>query len=128
MVILNRVAAGGVEALRAAGVDVVVGLGRGPGPRWQRGLAHGRTAGAVPTSLWKLAATLDGRVAAADGSSRWITGRGRAGRRAPASGQGWDAILVGTGTALADDPRLTARATDGPPTRERDGLRRWQRR
>jgi diaminohydroxyphosphoribosylaminopyrimidine deaminase/5-amino-6-(5-phosphoribosylamino)uracil reductase len=60
----------------------------------------------------KWASSLDGRAAAADGSSRWITGP--AARRDVHERRGRaDAILVGTGTALADDPSLTARAADG---------------
>ena len=61
-----------------------------------------------PHVLWKLAATLDGRVAAADGTSRWITGEAA---RADAHRvrDGVDAVLVGTGTALADDPRSRVR-------------------
>ncbi len=65
-----------------------------------------------PLVTWKLASTLDGRVAAADGSSRWITS-------APARADvhrlraQHDTVLVGTGTALADDPALTVRTPDG---------------
>jgi diaminohydroxyphosphoribosylaminopyrimidine deaminase/5-amino-6-(5-phosphoribosylamino)uracil reductase len=117
----NPVAAGGVEQLRAAGVDVVVGLGAAEAARgneaWLTAVRLGR-----PHVLWKLAATLDGRVAAADGTSRWITGRAA---RADAHRvrAGVDAIVVGMGTALADDPRLTVRlpkddqrgATDNRP-------------
>src|SRR5690606_4849971 len=60
----------------------------------------------------KWAATLDGRVAAADGSSRWITGEA-ARAHAHAQRARADAILVGTGTVLADDPALTARDPEG---------------
>jgi diaminohydroxyphosphoribosylaminopyrimidine deaminase/5-amino-6-(5-phosphoribosylamino)uracil reductase len=74
---------------------------------WTFSFAHGR-----PKVTWKFAATLDGRVAAADGSSRWITGplaRADVHRlRAEC-----DAILVGTGTVIADDPALTVRGPDG---------------
>jgi diaminohydroxyphosphoribosylaminopyrimidine deaminase / 5-amino-6-(5-phosphoribosylamino)uracil reductase len=62
----------------------------------------------MPLVVLKMAATLDGKVAARDGSSRWITGeepRAQAHRLRAAS----DAILVGAGTALADDPALTVR-------------------
>lgn len=74
---------------------------------WARAAALGR-----PHVTWKIAGTLDGRVAAADGTSRWISS---AESRADAHGlrAQVDAIVVGTGTALADDPALTARAADG---------------
>ena len=66
--------------------------------------------------LWKYAATLDGRVAAADGTSRWITSaeaRADVHRlRAEA-----DAVVVGSGTARADDPHLAARDVEAPSSR-----------
>jgi diaminohydroxyphosphoribosylaminopyrimidine deaminase/5-amino-6-(5-phosphoribosylamino)uracil reductase len=67
-----------------------------------------------PVVTWKLAATLDGRVAASDGTSRWITSaEARADvHRLRAEN---DTVLVGTGTALADDPALTVRIADGTP-------------
>ncbi|GAA3695854.1 bifunctional diaminohydroxyphosphoribosylaminopyrimidine deaminase/5-amino-6-(5-phosphoribosylamino)uracil reductase RibD [Zhihengliuella alba] len=75
--------------------------------RWAAARAEGR-----PFVTLHLAQTLDGRIAAADGTSQWITGdearRHSHGVRALA-----DAIVVGTGTVLVDDPRLTARADDG---------------
>lgn len=65
-----------------------------------------------PQVVWKVAATLDGRVAAADSSSRWITGpRTRAAvHRLRAT---CDAVVVGSGTAVTDNPQLTVRDTDG---------------
>lgn len=103
--------AGGAGALRAAGVDVEGGLlaaeAAALNEAWSFALQHRR-----PFVTWKLAASLDGRVAAADGSSRWISGpesRADAHRlRAEV-----DAVAVGTGTALADDPQLTVRDADG---------------
>lgn len=97
--------------LREAGLDVVGGLladaAAALNAEWTAAMRLGR-----PLVTWKFAATLDGRSAAADGSSRWITGpAARADvheRRA-----GYAAILVGTGTVLADDPQLTARYPDG---------------
>lgn len=107
----NPLAAGGAGVLRAAGIEVVGGvLGEEAeelNAPWAFAIAHGR-----PMVTWKVAATLDGRIAAADGTSRWITGpdaRAEVHRlRAEV-----DAVVIGTGTALADDPSLTVRAADG---------------
>ena len=104
-------AAGGAAALRAAGIEAVAGLGAGPAAelnaRWTVATAEHR-----PFITLKLASSLDGRIAAADGTSQWITGP-----EARQDGQRLralvDAILVGTGTVLADNPRLTAREPDG---------------
>jgi diaminohydroxyphosphoribosylaminopyrimidine deaminase/5-amino-6-(5-phosphoribosylamino)uracil reductase len=116
----NPEAAGGAERLRAAGLDVAGGVLAGEAAalneRWAHAVALGR-----PLVAWKFAATLDGRSAAADGTSQWITGpaaradvhRLRALR---------DAVVVGTGTLLADDPRLTVRDAAGSPL-ERQPLR-----
>jgi diaminohydroxyphosphoribosylaminopyrimidine deaminase/5-amino-6-(5-phosphoribosylamino)uracil reductase len=103
--------AGGGDRLRSAGVDVEAGVLRevvGESIRpWLTA-----TRGHRPYVTVKWATSLDGRGAAADGSSQWITGpASRADvhlRRADA-----DAIVVGTGTILADDPSLTARDENG---------------
>lgn len=116
----NPAAAGGAARLRAAGVDVLGGVRAAAAAElvtvWAFAVSAGR-----PYVTLKLAATLDGRVAAADGSSRWITGpaaRAHAHRvRAVV-----DAIAVTTGTLLADDPALTAR-TAGGDLRPRQPLR-----
>ncbi|MGH3435477.1 MAG: bifunctional diaminohydroxyphosphoribosylaminopyrimidine deaminase/5-amino-6-(5-phosphoribosylamino)uracil reductase RibD [Sciscionella sp.] len=106
------VARGGGEALRRAGIVVHSGLGAaaatlGPLRAW---LHFVRTA--QPHITWKFAATLDGRVAAADGTSRWISSpESRA--EVHRLRAGVDAIVVGRGTVLADDPQLTAREPDG---------------
>jgi diaminohydroxyphosphoribosylaminopyrimidine deaminase/5-amino-6-(5-phosphoribosylamino)uracil reductase len=105
------VAAGGGEVLRAAGLDVEGGLladeAEAVNPAWTFAVARGR-----PMVTWKAAATIDGRVAATDGTSRWITSpESRA--EVHALRDEVDAVLVGTGTALADDPHLTARLGDG---------------
>lgn len=108
----NPAAAGGAAFLAAAGVDVRGGIAadevrRGPLRPWLFRQRHGR-----PLVTAKLAATLDGRIAAPDGSSRWITGP-QARAHAHAQRAHLDAIVIGTGTALADDPALTARRPDG---------------
>jgi diaminohydroxyphosphoribosylaminopyrimidine deaminase/5-amino-6-(5-phosphoribosylamino)uracil reductase len=103
-----EVAGRGIQRLRAAGVKVQTGVLEASCREQHRGflcvLAQGR-----PYVSLKLAATLDGRIATASGESRWITGasaRALVHRlRARA-----DAIVIGSGTALADDPELTARA------------------
>jgi len=107
----NPESTGGAERLRAAGVEVEAGLLEVAATdlleSWLTVQRLGR-----PHVTVKWAQSLDGRAAAADGTSRWITGpEARADvhrRRAEA-----DAIIVGTGTVLADDPALTARKPDG---------------
>ncbi len=107
----NPAAAGGAARLRASGVDVVTGALGDEGEAllrpWLHALRRGR-----PFVTLKLATSLDGRVAAADGSSRWITSP-VARRHAHDLRARVDAVVVGTGTALADDPELTARTADG---------------
>ena len=101
---------GGAERLRAAGIDVEGGVlgddARALLESWLTSRELGR-----PHVTVKWAQSLDGRAAAADGTSKWITGAGARAdvhrRRAEA-----DAIVVGTGTVLTDDPALTARADD----------------
>jgi diaminohydroxyphosphoribosylaminopyrimidine deaminase/5-amino-6-(5-phosphoribosylamino)uracil reductase len=111
----NPVAAGGAARLAAAGIDVIGDVQTdlvtvGPLREW----LHKQRTG-LPHVTWKYATSIDGRSAAADGSSQWITSEAARAdvhrRRAIA-----DAIVVGTGTVLADDPTLTARLPDGSLT------------
>jgi diaminohydroxyphosphoribosylaminopyrimidine deaminase/5-amino-6-(5-phosphoribosylamino)uracil reductase len=104
-------AAGGAARLRAGGVDVRDGVRADQGEALLRVWLHALRAGRPFVTL-KLATTLDGRVAAADGSSRWITSE-EAREHAHAQRGRVDAIAVGTGTVLADDPALSARERDG---------------
>lgn len=104
----NPVAAGGAQTLRAAGVDVQhLDVEPWPLTEWLFRQRHGR-----PMVTVKLAATVDGRIAAPDGTSRWITGP-VARERVHAERSQLDVIVVGTGTVVADDPALTARRPDG---------------
>jgi diaminohydroxyphosphoribosylaminopyrimidine deaminase / 5-amino-6-(5-phosphoribosylamino)uracil reductase len=109
----NPIAAGGARHLREAGVEVIAGLHRDDVARgalrpWLHAVGHNR-----PYVTWKFASTLDGRSAAADGSSRWIS---NADSRADvhALRDVVDAIVVGSGTVLADDPSLTVRTVAAP--------------
>ncbi|WP_278237341.1 bifunctional diaminohydroxyphosphoribosylaminopyrimidine deaminase/5-amino-6-(5-phosphoribosylamino)uracil reductase RibD [Isoptericola sp. AK164] len=118
----NPQAAGGAEALRAAGVTVVgevrADAARALNHAWSAAVSLGR-----PFVTWKVATTLDGRTAAADGTSRWITSAAarRDVHRLRAEA---DTVLVGTGTLLDDDPSLTVREAPGPqPLRAVMGLR-----
>jgi diaminohydroxyphosphoribosylaminopyrimidine deaminase/5-amino-6-(5-phosphoribosylamino)uracil reductase len=118
----NPVAAGGAERLRKAGVDVAGGLlheqARTVNRAWTFAVEHGR-----PFVTWKLATSLDGRSAAADGTSRWISNEA-ARRDTHRLRSECDVVLAGTGTVLVDDPRLTVRdETDAPLPRERQPLR-----
>ncbi|NVN50782.1 bifunctional diaminohydroxyphosphoribosylaminopyrimidine deaminase/5-amino-6-(5-phosphoribosylamino)uracil reductase RibD [Mycolicibacterium hippocampi] len=108
----NPEAAGGAARLAAAGVDVTAGVlsdavAGGPLREW----LHKQRTG-MPHVTWKFATSVDGRSAAADGTSQWITSetaRADVHRRRAAA----DAIVVGTGTVFVDDPKLTARLPDG---------------
>ncbi|MDP9240700.1 MAG: bifunctional diaminohydroxyphosphoribosylaminopyrimidine deaminase/5-amino-6-(5-phosphoribosylamino)uracil reductase RibD [Actinomycetota bacterium] len=103
--------AGGADALRAAGVSTIGGVLADEAARgnevWLLAQRLGR-----PFVTWKTATTLDGRIAAADGSSRWITGPQARADAHVLRGQ-VDAILVGAGTVLTDDPQLTVRDAEG---------------
>ena len=102
-----RVAGKGAARLRAAGVAVVEGVRAGAAAALNRGFLL-RIAAGRPLVTWKAASTLDGRIAARDGDSKWITGEA-ARARAHLLRARHDAVLVGARTALADRPRLTCR-------------------
>ena len=116
----NPEAAGGAQRLREAGLEVLAGVqghaaASGALRPWLYAVRTGR-----PFVTWKFAATLDGRVAAADYTARWISS---ASSRADAHRLRGivDAIVVGSGTVLADDPHLTVR--DGDTLAEQQPLR-----
>ena len=102
---------GGADRLRAAGVEVIGGVLADEVEEflvcWLASERRGR-----PWVTVKWASTLDGRAAAEDGTSRWITGAA-ARQRVHEERAANDAILVGTGTVLGDDPSLTARGDAG---------------
>ena len=110
----GRVSGGGIRRLREAGVEVEVGVCEPEARRLNEAFIKRITTGR-PWVIAKWAATLDGRTATANGHSQWISNeqsravvhqlRGRV-----------DAIMVGVGTAIADDPSLTARPPEGSET------------
>lgn len=106
------VAGSGAGRLADAGIEVVVGVGAELIEEQLWAYLHQRRTGRS-ASVVKVATSLDGRIAAADGTSRWITGTAA---RADAHELRADsqAIIVGAGTALADDPELTVRDAGAP--------------
>jgi diaminohydroxyphosphoribosylaminopyrimidine deaminase/5-amino-6-(5-phosphoribosylamino)uracil reductase len=110
-----HVAGGGVEKLQDAGMRVDVGCREADARRliapWTKFVTMG-----VPYVTLKLALSLDGRIAARTGASKWVTGQEARARVHLLRAQ-HDAVVVGIGTALADDPQLTVREAPGqsPP-------------
>ena len=102
-----RVDGRGLRRLRDAGIEVTEGMGEEAARAMQAGFLKRITEG-LPLVTLKLASTLDGRIATAAGESRWITGPD-ARRQVHAMRARHDAVLVGSGTVLADDPDLTCR-------------------
>jgi len=103
----NAVASGGAAVLKSAGIEVIAGVGEDEAAysnrAWLTKIIKGR-----PFITWKVAATLDGKVAALDGTSKWITNEAS---RADVQKvrRSVDAIMVGTQTVIADDPHLVPR-------------------
>jgi diaminohydroxyphosphoribosylaminopyrimidine deaminase/5-amino-6-(5-phosphoribosylamino)uracil reductase len=102
-----RVSGKGHAMLRAAGIAVTEGVLKAQATHLNAGFLKRVTQG-LPFVTLKLAASLDGRTATATGESRWITGA-LARRKVHAMRLSHDAVMVGSGTVLADDPDLTVR-------------------
>jgi diaminohydroxyphosphoribosylaminopyrimidine deaminase/5-amino-6-(5-phosphoribosylamino)uracil reductase len=103
----------GLARLRAAGVEVSIGAGEAEARALNRAF-FAAVAARRPHVTLKSAMTLDGKIAAWDGESRWISGEA-ARREAHRLRFAADALLVGIGTVLRDDPELTVRLPDAPP-------------
>lgn len=111
----NPIAAGGASKLSAAGIKVETGvlenLAQAANQDWLSKLANKR-----PRFIWKIASTLDGKVAAADGSSKWITSIATRADVAKVRSQA-DAILTSTQTVIADNPTLDSKGSGKNPYR-----------
>ena len=111
----NPVAAGGSERLRSAGIEVVSGIGdiqaSHENRAWLTKIKKGR-----PRITWKIASTMDGKVTAADGSSKWITGELARTDVSKIRSQA-DAIVTSTATVKADNPLLTSKGAGKNPVR-----------
>ncbi|MDQ3223650.1 MAG: bifunctional diaminohydroxyphosphoribosylaminopyrimidine deaminase/5-amino-6-(5-phosphoribosylamino)uracil reductase RibD, partial [Gemmatimonadota bacterium] len=111
----NPIAAGGVERLRAEGIEVEVGPLGDAAARLNAVFLHGVRNPGRPFVALKLATTLDGRIADGFGRSRWISGE-PAREYVQWLRAGFDAIAVGGRTARLDDPSLTVRGPVRPPS------------
>ena len=109
----NPRAEGGAQRLAAAGIQVQCGPGQKEAQEINRFFLHHVRTG-LPYVIAKFAASLDGKIATRTGDSQWISGKEAREKSHELRGQ-VDAILVGAGTVIADDPQLTARHHDGTP-------------
>lgn len=111
----NPIAAGGAKHLQGAGIEVASGLCQEEASHanraWLTKVANDR-----PRITWKIASTMDGKVAASDGSSKWITGELARADVALMRSQA-DAIVTTTATVKADDPLLTSKGLGANPVR-----------
>lgn len=111
----NPIAAGGAQKLRAAGIEVVGGFGEIEAAfanrAWLTKISKNR-----PRITWKIASTMDGKVAASDGSSKWITGELARADVALMRSQ-VDAIVTSTATVISDNPLLTSKGVGKNPVR-----------
>jgi diaminohydroxyphosphoribosylaminopyrimidine deaminase/5-amino-6-(5-phosphoribosylamino)uracil reductase len=111
----NPIAAGGSRRLQESGIEIESGIlevqSRLENRAWLTKIEMGR-----PRITWKIASTLDGKVAAADGSSKWITGELARTDVARIRSQA-DAIVTSTATVIADDPLLTSKGLGKNPVR-----------
>lgn len=110
----NPVAAGGAEVLRAAGIEVEYSSSAHL-EFLQRAWLH-KIRSSRPLMIWKIATTLDGKVAASDGTSQWITSS-HAREDVQLLRAQSDAILIGTNTAIVDNPNLIPRGHSARPVR-----------
>lgn len=111
----NPIAAGGSLRLRDAGIEVVAGIGQEQAGfenrAWLTKIEKNR-----PRITWKIASTMDGKVTASDGSSKWITGEPARAKVAQMRSEA-DAIVTSTTTVVADDPLLTSKGLGKNPIR-----------
>ena len=107
----EKVSGNGIQMLRDAGVEVCVGILRAECERLNEAFSHHLETGRPLVNL-KIAQTLDGHIATTQGDSRWVSGE-----QSRALVHTWrsqlDAVLIGSGTALADNPSLTVRHVSG---------------
>lgn len=109
----NPLASGGVDRLRHAGIAVTVGVEQDAVEELNAPFLFAQRGAARPFVTLKLAISLDGMLASADRSQRWLTGE-KARKQVHRIRAGVDAVAVGIGTALADDPTLTVRCGRRP--------------